>query len=160
MQPDEVDLALLRLMLQQPRAGSREYARVLGIARGTVQSRIGRLERAGVVASYAAQLSADALGFAVQAFVHLHLAQGRLDDVSARLAGIPELLEAHSMTGEADMLCRVAARNNQHLELIVQQILALPGVVRTKTEIAMKTRVPFRMLPLLQQLNEPSARAH
>ena len=152
MQFDEVDLALLRLMQQEPRAGSREYARVLGIARGTVQSRITRLERAGVLASYAPQLSTGALGFSVQAFVHLHLAQGRLDDVSARLAEIPELLEAHSMTGEADMLCRVAARNNQHLELIVQQILALPGVVRTKTEIAMRTRVPYRVLPLLQQL--------
>jgi DNA-binding Lrp family transcriptional regulator len=150
MRLDELDVALLRLMLQEPRAGLREYARVLGVARGTVQARVSRLERGGVVTGYAVHVSPEALGYPIGAFVHLQLAQGKLDDVGVRLAEIPEVLEAHSMTGDADMLCRIAARDNHHLEEVVQQILALPGVVRTKTEIAMRRRVPYRVLPLLQ----------
>jgi len=158
MQLDDLDLELIRLLLTAPRAGSREYARLLGIARGTVQSRIGRLERAGVVTGYAAHVSPAGLGYAVEAFVHLNLAQGKLDEVTARLAEIPELLEAHSTTGDPDMLCRVAARDNQQLEQIVQRILALPGVVRTRTEIAMRKRVPYRVLPLLQAVSPPEDR--
>ena len=49
MKLDKLDIALIRLMVEEPRAGGREYARLLGVARGTVPSRIGRLERAGVV---------------------------------------------------------------------------------------------------------------
>ncbi|HVW43797.1 MAG TPA: Lrp/AsnC family transcriptional regulator [Amycolatopsis sp.] len=146
---DRLDLALLRLLVKQPRAGMREYARLLGVARGTVQARIQRLEDSGVVTGYAAAISTTALGFRVLAFVHLHLAQGNLDAVSAALAQVPEVLEAHSITGEGDLLCRVAARDNGHLERVVQVIVGLPGVVRTRTEIALNERVPPRVLPLL-----------
>jgi DNA-binding Lrp family transcriptional regulator len=155
MKLDDLDLALLRLLLEEPRAGGREYARVLGVARGTVQSRIARLEQAGVVTSYAAHLSPAALGYPVTAFAHLHLAQGKLDEVTQRLGGVVEVLQAHTTAGDGDMMCRVVARSNAHLEQVVQHVLALPGVVRTRTEIAMTERVPFRIIPLLRQWTPP-----
>ncbi|WP_432826466.1 Lrp/AsnC family transcriptional regulator [Dactylosporangium sp. CA-092794] len=151
MQLDDVDLALLRLLVEEPRAGSREYARLLGIARGTVASRIARLERAGTVTGYAAQVSPAGLGYGVEAFIHLHLAQGKLDDVTARLTEIPQILEAHSTTGDGDVLCRVVAESNSGIEALVQTLLAIPGVVRTRTEISLSQRVPYRVLPLLHQ---------
>src|ERR1700739_3695882 len=131
----------------------REYARVLGVARGTVQSRIVRLERQGVIAGHAPTISPAGLGFSVLAFVHLYLAQGQLDNVVARLSRLPEVLEAHTTTGEGDLLCRVTARSNLHLEEIVQTLLALPGVTRTRTEISLNQRVGYRVLPLVQQLS-------
>ena len=127
MQLDQLDLDLLNLLLEEPQAGMREYARVLGVARGTVQARLARLEREGVISGHAPAISPAGLGFIVQAFVHLYLAQGQLDNVVARLGAIPEVLEAHTTTGEGDLLCRVAARSNLHLEEIVQDLLALPG---------------------------------
>jgi DNA-binding Lrp family transcriptional regulator len=151
IQLDSLDYALLRLLLEEPQSGMREYARLLNVARGTVQSRISRMERDGVIAGYCAELDPSALGYRVLAFVHLHLAQGKLDSVVTQLAAIPELLEAHSTTGEGDLLCRVVARDNGHLEDLVQVLLALPGVVRTRTEIALKRRVAHRLLPLVQQ---------
>jgi DNA-binding Lrp family transcriptional regulator len=63
---DATDIALLRLLVEEPRAGGREYARVLGVARGTVAARLLRLERAGAIAGYAAQISPSALGFTTQ----------------------------------------------------------------------------------------------
>src|ERR1700761_5597658 len=77
---DQLDLAVLRLLLQQPRAGVREYARLLGVARGTVQARLDRLHRTGVLVSYQPQLAPAAMGFAGLAYVHLNLAQGMLDE--------------------------------------------------------------------------------
>jgi DNA-binding Lrp family transcriptional regulator len=152
MAVDELDLTLLQLLLDQPRAGMREYARLLGVARGTVQARLARLERDGVVADYAPRLRPASLGYTVLAFVHLHIAQGQLDGVAAGLHEVPELLEAHTTTGEGDMLCRVVARDNAHLEEIVQTLLAVPGVVRVRTEIALNQRVGYRLLPLVEHL--------
>ena len=147
---DQLDLDLLNLLLEEPQAGMREYARVLGVARGTVQARLARLEREGVIAGHAPAISLAGLGFTVLAFVHLYLAQGQLDNVVSRLSGLPEVLEAHTTTGEGDLLCRVAARSNLHLEEIVQTLLALPGVTRTRTEISLNQRVGYRVLPLVR----------
>jgi DNA-binding Lrp family transcriptional regulator len=155
---DQLDLDLLHLLLEEPQAGMREYARVLGVARGTVQARLARLERTGVIVGHAASINPAGLGFGVLAFVHLFLAQGQLDNVVSRLEALPEVLEAHTTTGEGDLLCRVAARSNLQLEEIVQTLLALPGVTRTKTEISLNQRVSYRVLPLVQQLRAAQSR--
>ncbi|GLW06933.1 AsnC family transcriptional regulator [Microtetraspora sp. NBRC 13810] len=148
---DDIDLALLRLVLEEPRAGMREYARILGVARGTVQSRLSRLERSGVIASHSPRIDPARLGFPVLAQAHLHLAQGRLEQAVTSLAGIAEVVEAHSIAGEGDLVCRIVARDNAHLEDVIQQLLRLPGVVRTKTEVMLREHVPYRVLPLLAQ---------
>jgi DNA-binding Lrp family transcriptional regulator len=109
---DRLDVAVLRMLVEQPRAGVREYARQLGVARGTVQARLDRLLRTGTLASYRPQLAPTAMGFAGLAYIHLNLAQGMLDETSRRLAAIPEIMEANAITGEADMLCQVVARDN------------------------------------------------
>jgi DNA-binding Lrp family transcriptional regulator len=158
MHLDQLDLELLNLLLEEPQAGMREYARVLGVARGTVQARLARLEREGVITGHAPAISPAGLGFTVLAFIHLFLAQGQLDNVAATLSRLPEVLEAHTTTGEGDLLCRVAARSNLHLEEVVQTLLALPGVTRTRTEISLNQRVGYRILPLVQQLRTAQSR--
>ena len=67
MHLDQLDLELLNLLLEEPQAGMREYARVLGIARGTVQARLARLEREGVITGHAPSVSPAGLGFTVRA---------------------------------------------------------------------------------------------
>ena len=149
---DDLDRRLLALFADDPRIGVLQASRLLGVARGTVQARLARLEREGIITGHAPAISPAGLGFTVEAFVHLYLAQGQLDTVVGLLNAIPEVLEAHTMTGEGDLLCRVAARSNLHLEGIVQTLLALPGVTRTRTEISLNRRVGYRVLPLVQQL--------
>ena len=143
------DQTLLKLMLEEPRSGGREYARLLGVARGTVQAHVTRLEREGVITGYAPSVDPRALGFPVLAFVHLHVAQGKLDEVVTGLERVPEVLEAHSITGEGDLVCRVAARDHEHFEQVIQVLVGLPGVVRTRSEIALRERIALRVLPLL-----------
>jgi DNA-binding Lrp family transcriptional regulator len=92
------------------------------------------------------------MGFAGLAYVHLHLAQGMLDETSVLLAEIPEILEANSITGEGDMLCRVVAKDNADLERVVQQIIAVPGVIRSRTEVVLSRRIELRITPLIEKL--------
>jgi DNA-binding Lrp family transcriptional regulator len=149
---DDLDRALLLALLQRPRAGLREHARALGVARGTAQARFVRLQEAGVITGFAPHVDPSALGYAVLAFVTMHITQGRLDDVSAHLATVPEVIEAHSITGDGDLWCRVVARSNSHLERVIQGLLAVPGVERTQSEISLTERVPYRVLPLVRRL--------
>ncbi|MER7515424.1 Lrp/AsnC family transcriptional regulator [Streptomyces sp. NPDC126499] len=152
MAVDELDTRILRLLIEQPRTSVREYARILGVARGTVQARIDRLERDGVITATGPVLSPAALGHPVLAFVNIEVTQGHLDEVGDALASVPEIVEAFSITGGGDLLTRVVARDAGHLEDVIQRLIQLPGVVRTRTEIALRERVPHRLLPLVEAM--------
>jgi DNA-binding Lrp family transcriptional regulator len=148
---DELDARVVALLSAEPRIGVLEASRRLGVARGTVQARIDRLQSRGVITGYGPDIDPVALGHAVTAFVTLELRQpGGRDDVAQRLAGISEILEAHTITGPGDMLCRVVARTNADLQRVIDAIVAVPGVVRTSTVIALATAVPYRTVPLVR----------
>jgi DNA-binding Lrp family transcriptional regulator len=70
--------------------------------------------------------------------------------VAERLAGIPEVLEAHTITGAGDMLCRVVARSNADLQRVIDAIISTEGVVRSSTLISLATQIPYRILPLVR----------
>jgi DNA-binding Lrp family transcriptional regulator len=80
----------------------------------------------------------------VSAFVSLEIAQGRASFVVEHLTGIPEVVEAYMTTGPSDLLCRVVARDNDHLGLVISQILEIPGITRTTTSLVLATRIPPR----------------
>jgi DNA-binding Lrp family transcriptional regulator len=69
--------------------------------------------------------------------------------VAKRLAGIGEILAAHTITGPGDMLCRVVARTNADLQRVIDAIVDVPGVLRTSTVIALATAVSYRTTPLV-----------
>ncbi len=149
---DQLDARLIELLATEPRIGVLEASRRLGVARGTVQARIDRLQDRGVITGYGPDIDPAAIGHAVTAFVTLELRQwGGRDQVAERLAGIGEILEAHTITGSGDMLCRVVARSNTDLQRVIDAIVAVPGVVRTSTVIALATAVGYRTLPLVRE---------
>lgn len=92
------------------------------------------------------------------AFVRIEATQGSLDEVGEALATVPEIIEAFSVTGGGDLLTRVVARDNGHLEDVIQRLIQLPGVVRTRTEIALRERVAHRVLPLVEAIGRSAAR--
>jgi DNA-binding Lrp family transcriptional regulator len=148
---DTLDAGLIALLTAEPRVGMLEASRRLGVARGTVQARLDRLQARGVITGYGPEISPAALDHGVMAFVTLEIRQaGGHVAVASRLAGIAEVLEAHTITGPGDMLCRVVARTNADLQRVIDAIVDVPGVVRTSTVIALDTPVPYRTLPLVR----------
>lgn len=146
---DRIDAAILALFAAEPRVGVLEASRRLRIARGTVQARLDKLASRGVVTGWGPDLDAAALGFPVTAFVTLEIAQTGHDEIGARLAAIPEVIEVHTITGGGDLLARVVARSNADLQRVIDQVVATDGIGRTSTAIALATQVPHRVLPLL-----------
>ena len=128
---DKLDARLIGLLAAEPRVGVLEASRRLGVARGTVQARLDRLQARGVVTGYGPDIDPAALDHAVTAFVTLEIRQaGGHDPVAERLAAVPEVLEVHTITGAGDMLCRVVARTNADLQRVIDAIVGTAGVVR------------------------------
>ncbi len=161
---DALDARILEVFAAEPRVGVLECSRRIGVARGTVQARLDRMARDGVILGWGPDLDPAAMGYVVTAFVTLEIRQqqrhhpaGRAahDAVAEQLAEVPEVLEAHTTTGTGDMLVRIVARSNADLQRVIDRLLATEGVVRASTVIALETQISPRVLPLLREAAAP-----
>ena len=99
-----------------------------------------------------------AAGFAVAAlaFATLEIAQGHgHGPVADHLRTLPEVLEAHTITGEADMMVRLVARSNADLQRVIDQVVASDDVVRASTVIVLATEIDMRAMPLVALAGVP-----
>ncbi|MGW0520669.1 Lrp/AsnC family transcriptional regulator [Crossiella sp. NPDC003009] len=149
---DALDAKLLLLLTDEPRLGVLECSRRLGVARGTVQARLDRLVRRGVLGGFPPALDLAAMGYGLTAFAVLEIAQGHRGEVTAHLAAIDEVCEVHATTGQGDLLVRMVARDNDDLQRVIDEVVDVEGVQRTSTSIALSTPVPPRVRPLLERL--------
>jgi len=151
VQLDHLDAQLLRLLGAEPRIGVLEMSRRLAVARGTVQARLEKLIARGAITGFGPDVSPAAIGFGVMSFVTLEISQryGHAA-VAEHLAEIPEVLEAHTITGSGDLLCRIVARSNADLQRVIDQIVGYEGIVRASTIIALAELIPYRTAPLVQ----------
>ncbi len=146
---DLLDARLLTGLADTMRPGVLELSRRLGVARGTVQARLDRLVSRGVITGFRPEIDPIAIGYTVLAFTTIEIAQGRLPDVIGHLEAIPEVIEAHTTTGQGDLHVRVVGRTNQHLSTVLNRILEAPGISRTTTVLALSSQIPYRVMPLV-----------
>jgi DNA-binding Lrp family transcriptional regulator len=147
---DELDGRLLTLLRDEPRLGLSEAARRLGVARGTVQARLAKLQDNGVVKGFGPEVDPARMGYPVLAFVFLQIAQGRLAEAVSVLRAVPEVLEATATSGPSDLLCRVVAQDTEQLQEIVNQLLSNNAIRRSTSYIALSQQIPYRTGPLVQ----------
>lgn len=148
---DTLDGRLIHLLAAEPRIGVLEASRRLGVARGTVQARLDRMRECGVIRGFGPEVDPAAIGYPVTAFATLEIKQGQGPDVREHLAGVPEVLELHTITGDGDMLCRLVARSNADLQRVIDRVVGFRGIVRASTTIVLETPVPLRIIPLVRQ---------
>jgi DNA-binding Lrp family transcriptional regulator len=146
---DKLDARLIAELRAHPRLGLLEISRRLGVARGTVQARLRKLEDRGVVTGYGPEVDPAELGHAIQAFVMLELTQGRLGAAVEALEATPEVLEVHAVSGPQDLICRIAARDTEHLQEIVNRLLAAEGIQRSTSYVVLSRPISPRVQPLV-----------
>jgi DNA-binding Lrp family transcriptional regulator len=134
---DRVDLELLIALSEDPRTTVVALADRLRLSRNTIQARMARLEQTGVFESYERSFSTEVLGFPLQAFISIGVRQTELPRIIAELARVPEIVQAHGLSGSIDILARVACRDARHLFDTDARILSIEGVERTETALAM-----------------------
>lgn len=150
-QLDHLDVALVEALQAHPRAGALELSRLTKVARATVQSRLGKMEAAGVISGYGPDINLAAAGHPVLAFVTLEIAQGALEPVTAELEGLPQVLEAFVTSGNADVLCKISATSHEELQRTLLHISKSGSVVRSTSVIVLSELIAPRVLPMLAE---------
>lgn len=137
----DADRSLIALLRDNARASTAELARRLGVSRTTVQSRLERLEKSGVIAGYSVKLSPDYERNLVRAHILVTALPKLSASVEAVLRRIPEVRTLHSVSGNFDMIIIVEAPSVRDLNSLIDRIGALEGVERTLSSIILSTRI-------------------
>jgi Lrp/AsnC family leucine-responsive transcriptional regulator len=145
---DAVDLAadptngrILEELQRDGRVTFAELGRRVGLSPPAVAERVQRLEEAGVITGYGAQVDARALGFSLSAYIRVRPAPDRLQTVAEAARRTPEVVECHRVTGDDCYVMRACLRDVEHLEEVIDRFAALG---QTTTSIMQSSPVPAR----------------
>jgi len=145
---DSTDRAILALLLEDGRTTTADLARGVGLSPSATADRVRRLTDAGVIGGYTAVVEPAALGHDVTAYIRLRFGPGRTAAFHEYLAGTPQVLEAHHVTGEDCYLIKVVAGSMDHLEQLASG-LATYGHITTNVVFSSPVK-PRPLSPGLQ----------
>ena len=141
------------------RDGRRPYADLgaeVGMSGPSAHERVKKLEARGVITGYAAVVDPRAVGYDILAFSWITQAPGtNQHDLSDAFAAIPEIEECHHITGEADYLIKVRARDTRDLERVLRRVQATPNVFQTETDVVLSSGFERRPLHVPTETVEP-----
>jgi Lrp/AsnC family transcriptional regulator, leucine-responsive regulatory protein len=136
---DDLDLALLRALAADARQSQRALAAQIGMSPPAVADRLARLERAGAIRGYRAEIDWDALGYPVVVYLAVTAGPGMdLSEIIRAIRALPEAEHMSVVTGSLDLLVRLRVRDHAHLrELLLTKIFQISGVQRTETFLSL-----------------------
>jgi DNA-binding Lrp family transcriptional regulator len=134
------DRQLLLLLGEDARMPTAVLARKLGLSRTTVQTRLERLEREGIIAGYGVRLSDGYDRGLVRAHVMIVLKTKALGRVVQALRALPEIMSVHSVSGGFDLIAEVAAPSINELDTTIDLIGEVDGIEKTQSSIILSTR--------------------
>jgi len=137
---DAIDEELLSALRENARASTAELARRVGRSRTSVQSRLERLEREGVILGYGVRLAPGLDAGAVRAHVMIKVGPKEARTVTAALKAIPQVRVLHSVSGEADLIAVAVSHSVAEMDRIIDRIGELDGVERTTSSIILSTK--------------------
>ncbi|GAB3283445.1 Lrp/AsnC family transcriptional regulator [Kineosporia babensis] len=149
---DALDARILLALDEDPDATALALAQRLGIARNTLSARLTRMRETGALREFSRRVDPAHLGRGLVAFVSIAISQTTSTGVTDVLRAVPEVVEMHMTTGEADLLVKLVAVDTADLHRITNQILEAPGVVRTSTAISLFEEMPLRLQALIRQV--------
>lgn len=138
---DTIDNRLIAELAQDARMSVSILARRMGLARTTVQSRIEKLERTGVISGYTVKLGEGALADRIKATVLIQFEPRTGPNVMQRLKNMPEVEVAHTSSGRFDMVLQVATHNTSRLDELLDDIGAITGVQSSESLIHLSTKI-------------------
>ena len=138
---DETDRNLLAALSENARRSTTELGRRLGLSRTTVQSRIERLERSGVVTGYTVRLSEAHERGLIRAYVMLTVAPKQTASVVAAARRMPAVRLLQSVSGPFDLIAEAATPNAAEMDALIDALGALEGVERTTSSIVLSTKI-------------------
>ena len=137
---DAIDRKILKYLINNARMPFLEIARECGISGAAIHQRIRKLDEAGVILGSRLVVDPKLMGFDVCAHISITLKDPQLlQQTVDRLKEIPEIVEAHFITGKGNILAKLYCVDNEHLmRTIFDGILRIPGIATTETNISLQ----------------------
>jgi DNA-binding Lrp family transcriptional regulator len=135
---DDLDRQIVALLVENARLSFHEIGQRVGLSAPAVKRRVDRLRDTGVITGFTALVDEHAAGPSMEAFVELWC-RGKTSprEIEAIIAGVPQVVAAFTVSGDADALLHLRTRDTAELEAAVEQIRANPNADRTKTVIVL-----------------------
>lgn len=140
---DEIGWKLLEALQQNARATYSELARGVGLSVPSVVERVRKLEEAGIISGYHARINLAALGLGVRAVVRFSGTGSQMVEVARAVQAMPEVIEAHRMTGDTCFIATVQVESTAHLEAFLDRVSRYG---QTQTSIVVSTPVEARLV--------------
>ncbi len=138
---DQLDRRIIAALQHNARASTTQIAAQLDVARTTVHERIKRLEERDVIAGYSVRLCETEDAPKVQVIVLLEVQQKETTRIIKRLEAYPEVKLCLSINGEFDLLLSAEAPRIEDLDILVDELAKIPGVLRTNTSVVFGRRI-------------------
>lgn len=142
---DARNVALLRLLREDPRMSVSELARRVQMSAPAVRERLERLEESGVIKSYRLEIDPSALGYPIAVFIRVRPMPGRLSKIAELADSLPQVVECHRITGEDCFILKAHIEALDRLDGLLDKFL-VHG--QTTTSLVQSSPVPPRGLPL------------
>jgi DNA-binding Lrp family transcriptional regulator len=134
------DGQLIALLKENARLSTAALARRLGVARSTVQSRLERLEKTGVIRGYTVELGPGARARQVQAHAMIAVEPQQQSAVERKLKAMPAVAALLTVSGSYDLIAMLAAESTEALDAALDELRACAGVKLTTTAIVLSRR--------------------
>ena len=149
---DRIDLKILARLQRHGRMTNVMLSEAVGLSASPCMARVRRLENAGLITGYGAQINLAKLGETVSVFTEVTLADHKLDDFArfeTEIRGVEELVECHLISGGYDYLLKFVARGVGHYQEIVEDLLKREiGIAKYFSYIVIKSPIVKPYLPL------------
>ena len=136
---DGLDRRLLALLRENARASIASLAKKLGVARGTVQNRLARLENDGTIVGYSVRLKPQVDEHHIRALMTIAVEGNRIDVVIAALRGDPAVGALYSTNGRWDIVAELRADSLASFDQVLGRIRQLDGIASTETSLLLST---------------------
>jgi DNA-binding Lrp family transcriptional regulator len=136
---DDTDRRLIALLRHDARATIATLAKKLGVARGTVQNRMARLEKEGVILGYAARLKPQVDEHNIRALMTIAVEGNRNEAVLESLYGDPAVGALHTTNGRWDIVAELRTDSLATFDHVLRRIGQIEGVARTETSLLLST---------------------
>ena len=136
---DDTDRQLIGLLRNDGRASVASLAKALGVARGTVQNRMGRLAAEGVIVGYTVRLKPDVEEQRMRAFMTVAVEGNQVDAVIKALRGDPAVAALHSTNGRWDIVAELGADSLESFDEVLRSIRTIKGVSNSETSLLLST---------------------
>ncbi|MER3389188.1 MAG: Lrp/AsnC family transcriptional regulator [Microcella sp.] len=139
---DALDYRIIDQLRQNARAGYGDIGDVVGLSASAVKRRVDRLVADKVIRAFTVQVDPAVDGLAVEAYVEL-FCRGTVapDELRRILSTVPEVIDAGTVTGDADAIVRIRSRDIQSLEDALERVRVAPNVDHTRSAIILSRLV-------------------